>query len=75
MDPEGSCLHNQWDQCVIYVEITEIFTFLEPALPQLHLAWTPPGTELVSELGAPRCGLGMMDPPLQAPSPSLRRSP
>lgn len=36
MDPKGSCLHNHWDQCVIYVEITEIFTFLEPALPQLQ---------------------------------------
>lgn len=28
-NPEGSCLHNHWDQCLIYVETAEIFTFLE----------------------------------------------
>lgn len=29
--PEGSCLHDHWDQRRIYVESAEIFTFLEPA--------------------------------------------
>lgn len=74
-NPEGSCLHNHWDQCLIYVETAEIFTFLEPALPQLPPGLNTPGSELVSGLEAPRRGLGKLDPTLQATSPSPRRGP
>lgn len=48
-------MHNHWDQCLIYVETAEIFTFLEPALPQLPSpapGWNTPGSELVSGLEA-----------------------
>lgn len=65
-DLEGSCPHNPWDQCLIYVETAEIFTFLEPAPPQFPPGLNTPGSELVSGLGAPRCGQGKLDPTLQA---------
>nr|KAF6267987.1 solute carrier family 25 member 22 [Pipistrellus kuhlii] len=64
---------NHWDQGVIYVEVTGVVTFPEPALPPLPgpghprdragLSWGLPGEGWAG------------DPPLQATGPAPRRSP
>lgn len=79
-DPEGSCLHGHWDQCLIYVEISEVFTFLEPALPQLPPDPAPPGSELVSGWGPPGVGWASWTLPSRLPArpearPSSTRGP
>lgn len=51
----GACLHNHWDQCVIYLETTEIY-IPGASPPQLQPGLHTPGTELVSELGLPGVG-------------------
>lgn len=80
--PTGSCLHDYWDQCLIYVENAEIFTFPEPALPQLHPGLNTPRDRAGLWAGGPRPGLGKLDPTLQSTSsrprglaPSPQRGP
>lgn len=56
MASQESCLRNHWDQCLIYVENVEIFTFPEPAPTQPCPGQSTPRTELVSILGASDLG-------------------
>lgn len=55
--PEGPCLCHHWEQCLIYVENAETFTFLEPAPPRLRPGLNSPRDRAGLWAGAPRPGL------------------